>query len=341
MNPPNSAALTRSTTTSLAAVSDDRAAFFSPRQREMIRNMFAGGADEQEFQALMAIAETRKLNPLLKQVYFIKRWDSQKKQEVWSVQTSIEGLRVIAERTGLYDGADAPKFEYNKDGSIKSATVTVYRKDRSRPISSTVFYAEAVQTTRDGNPTSFWARMPHRMLAKVAEADALHRAFPEDTGGLDHEDDVQMHEEAPVEAAPAPAKRAERPASARAAAAPAPTPAPAPSPAPAPEPELPPAAVEAVVEEEPAHAAPQDDVADAEFEADAEEDVGAMLLPFDSGAWAGKRVSDLKTEKVCQTFYKGFADVAAKATDPEVVTEKGTWAARIAEWATLNGWSVK
>jgi phage recombination protein Bet len=290
--------------------------------------MFAGGADESEFQALMTVAEARKLNPLLRQVYFIKRWDSQKKAEVWSVQTSIEGLRVIAERTGLYDGADAPRFEYHKDGTLRSATVTVYRKDRTRPISSTVFYAEAVQTTRDGNPTSFWARMPHRMLAKVAEADALHRAFPEDTSGVENEHDVAAHQEEQTQPAPRPAaKVAEVRTVEYREAESAPK-----APKAAPEP---PQEEEAAVSAEPVE---QEVVHDADFEQD---DVSSMLLPFDTGVWAGKRVSDLKSEKLCQTFYKGFADVASKSSDPAVVAEKSGWADTIAAWAAQNGWSVK
>jgi len=343
---PNPTALARpSTTTALATAAD--APFFTPRQREMIRNMFAGGASDEEFGALMSVAEARRLSPLHKQVYFVKRWDSVKRQEVWSVQTSIEGLRVIAERTGKYDGSDLPVFEYKKDGSLLSATVAVYRKDRPRPIFSKVFFDEAVQFTRDGAPTSFWKRMPHRMLAKCAESDALHRAFPEDMALGEDPYDADMDaavvsaqaavladerpapKPAPVEQVktPKPAPVERKPA---AAAPPPPPPPPPPAPAPEPEPEeepepMPPPAAEGVV--------------DAEFD-EAPEEVGSLVLPFETGKWVGKLVRDLNNEALVQAFYKGFRDVADKTSDDAVRAEKSLWANRVAAWAAENGWTV-
>ncbi len=41
-----------------------------------------------------------------------------------------------------------------------------------------------VQTTKTGEPTTFWRNMPEVMIAKVAEATALRRAFPMETSGL-------------------------------------------------------------------------------------------------------------------------------------------------------------
>lgn len=157
---------------------------FNPEQRKMIRDMYANGASETEFAALIAIAEARGLNPLLKQVYFVKRWDSNKRCEVWAVQGSIDGLRAIAQRTGLYDGQDEPEFEYEGQGKLKLARVRVYRKDWSRPAVGIAHWSEYAQTKKDGGLTSFWAGKGHIMLAKCAEALGLRKAFPEDMGGI-------------------------------------------------------------------------------------------------------------------------------------------------------------
>lgn len=157
---------------------------FTPEQQKMIREMYAPGSSESEFRALIAIAEARNLNPLLKQVYFVKRWDSQSKTEKWAVQGSIDGLRAIAQRTNLYDGQDEPEFEYDPKGGIRLAKVRVYRKDWHRPAVGVAHWSEYAQTKKDGGLTSFWANKPHVMLAKCAEALALRKAFPEDTGGL-------------------------------------------------------------------------------------------------------------------------------------------------------------
>lgn len=162
---------------------------FTEEQRRMIRDSFANGASDAEFAVLMEIAKARRLNPLLRQVHFVSRWDSQKGREVWATQVSIDGLRAVAERTGLYSGQDEPEFEEGPDGSPKLCRVKVYRKDWPRPAVGVAYWSEYVQTRKDKAtgrqiPTSFWQRMPHTMLAKCAESLALRKAFPEDTSGL-------------------------------------------------------------------------------------------------------------------------------------------------------------
>ena len=77
----------------------------------MIRDTYANGATDSEFAVLMEVAKVRKLNPLLRQVHFVKRWDNQRKRDVWAVQIGIDGLRAVAQRTGEYDGQDEPEFE--------------------------------------------------------------------------------------------------------------------------------------------------------------------------------------------------------------------------------------
>lgn len=157
---------------------------FTEQQEEMIRANFSTGATKSEFEVLMAIAKARKLNPLLKQVYFVKRKDKKLNKDVWSVQVSIDGLRAIAERTGAYDGQDEPEFEYNAEKEIILARVKVYKKGTSRPFVGVARWDEYVQKNYDGAPTKFWADMPFTMLGKCAEALAIRKAFPEDSGGL-------------------------------------------------------------------------------------------------------------------------------------------------------------
>ncbi len=177
---------------------------FSSEQRALVRNAFANGATEQEFSVLMEIASSRRLNPFMKQIHFVKRWDSQAKRDVWSCQVSIDGLRAIAERTGNYDGQDEPEFTYNEKNEIISAKVRVYRKDWKRPSVGIAYWEEFVQTTREGTPTRFWKTMPHVMLAKCAEAQALRKAFPEDMSGLYTSDEMQQATPQLEEVAPQP-----------------------------------------------------------------------------------------------------------------------------------------
>lgn len=162
---------------------------FSDEQRAMIRDTFANGATDSEFAVLMEIAKARRLNPLLRQIHFVKRYNTELRREVWAAQAAIDGLRAIAERTGLYAGQDDPEFVENPDGTIKLCKVRVWRSDWPRPAVGTAYWEEYVQTYRDkqsGKPvvSPMWKRMPHVMLAKVAESIALRKAFPEDTGGI-------------------------------------------------------------------------------------------------------------------------------------------------------------
>jgi phage recombination protein Bet len=173
---------------------------YTNEQQLMIRNTFANGANEQEFRVLMETARLRNLNPFLRQVHFVKRYDRDR-GHVWSVQVSIDGLRAIAERSGKYDGQDEPSFELDAKGKPLSCRVAVYRKDWSRPAVAVARWSEYIQTTKDGSPTRFWAQMPFVMLAKCAEALAIRKAFPEDTGGLYVPEEVQGGEE-PAEVVP-------------------------------------------------------------------------------------------------------------------------------------------
>lgn len=157
---------------------------FSAEQRQLIRDTYANGASDAEFAVLMEIAIARRLNPFLRQIHFVKRYDKTKKREVWSAQAAIDGLRAQAERTRLYDGQDEPEYEYNDANKLHCCKVRVYRKDWSRPAVGVAYFAEYVQNTSEGGPNSFWREKPHVMLAKCAEALAIRKAFPEDTSGL-------------------------------------------------------------------------------------------------------------------------------------------------------------
>jgi phage recombination protein Bet len=157
---------------------------FSPEQRQIILDSFLNGASEAEAKVLMELARVRRLNPITKQIHFVKRWDSMKGREVWAAQVGIDGFRAIAERTGVYDGQDEPVYEYDAKGALKLCKVSVYRKDISRPFVGVAHFSEYVQTKKDKTPNSFWAEKPHIMLAKCAEALAFRKGFPEDLSGL-------------------------------------------------------------------------------------------------------------------------------------------------------------
>ena len=89
-----------------------------------------------------------------------------------------------AERTGNLDGW---KTKLEGEGNQMKAIVEIFRKDWSHSFTHEVYWEEAVQRKKDGQPTQFWAKQPRFQLRKVAMAQAFRLAFPEEIGGLPYE----------------------------------------------------------------------------------------------------------------------------------------------------------
>ncbi len=144
-------------------------------------------------------AQRTGLDPFAKQIYMVSRYDGRTKKQRWTIQTAIDGYRLIADRTGCYVGSTETWAE-NGDGLV-SATVTVDKMVAGVrcSFSATAHWNEYVQTSRDGKPMLMWARMPHRMLAKCAEALALRKAFPQDLSGMYTAEEMAQDEVEPAE----------------------------------------------------------------------------------------------------------------------------------------------
>lgn len=160
--------------------------------KQLVKDTYCKGASDMEAKLFLNACQRTGLEPG-KQIYAVKRWDSGLKREVMSVQTGIDGYRLIAERTGCYAPGREPTYSYDKDTKLVSATAYVKKltKDGTwHEVSATAFYEEYVQKTKEGLPTKFWKQMPHGQLAKCAEALALRRAFPSELSGLYTQDEM-------------------------------------------------------------------------------------------------------------------------------------------------------
>jgi phage recombination protein Bet len=161
---------------------------YNAEQMAVIRRTVAKDCSEHEFELFMEVCKRSRLDPFRKQIYAISRGGKM------TIQTSIDGFRVIAQRSGKYEGQTEPEWcgpdgnwqtVWIAKGPPAAARVGVYRTGFREPLYAVARYESYVQE-------NLWKKMPEVMLSKCAEALALRKAFPEDLSGLyTHEEMAQ------------------------------------------------------------------------------------------------------------------------------------------------------
>lgn len=160
---------------------------------ELIKRTFCKGATDDELQLFIQACKKTGLDPFARQIFAVKRWDSSSKKEVMSIQTAIDGYRLIADRTGKYVPGKDVEFTYDKNGQLYSAKAYVKKMTPDgvwHDVSAVAFWKEYVQTTKEGKPTIFWLKKAHIMLSKCAESLALRKAFPAELSGIYTHDEM-------------------------------------------------------------------------------------------------------------------------------------------------------
>jgi phage recombination protein Bet len=168
-------------------ITEENPAVQERKRIELIKTTVCKGSTDDEFALFMHASKRTGLDPLMRQIHAVKRWDSKEKREVMSIQTGIDGYRLIAERTGRYVPGSDTKYQYDDKGRLISATAFVKKQTSDgqwHEIPCTAFYSEYVGTTKDGSPNRMWKDKPHIMLAKCGEALALRKCFPAELSGV-------------------------------------------------------------------------------------------------------------------------------------------------------------
>lgn len=173
----------------------------SAERIELIKKTVADGASDVELELFLYQAQRTGLDPLTRQIYAVFRWQKvqDKKTGAWrqerrmTIQTAIDGFRLVAERTGKYAGQLGPLW-CGPDGEWKdvwlgpsapaAAKVGILRSDFREPLWAVADWKSYVQKNAQGVVTTMWQRMAPTMIAKCAEALGLRRAFPQELSGL-------------------------------------------------------------------------------------------------------------------------------------------------------------
>ena len=153
---------------------------WSANDLEALRQTVAKDCDEAQFKVFVMAAKRLGLDPFARQIVPIVQGGRM------TPQTTIDGLRLIAERTRKYGGQLGPFWcgkdgiwheAWLDDGPPAAAKVAVIRRDFQEPMWGV---ARFKSYAKGGT----WEKLPDVMIAKVAESLALRKAFPNELSGL-------------------------------------------------------------------------------------------------------------------------------------------------------------
>jgi phage recombination protein Bet len=167
---------------------------YTREQIDLIKRQVAVGVTDDELRLFLYQCQRTGLDALTKQIYAIKRGGR------LTIQTAIDGFRLIAQRTGDYRGQVGP-FWCGANGIWAdvwlsneppvASKVGVWRKEFQEPVWGVARTDAYAARNERGQLSGLWRTMADTMVAKCAEALALRKAFPHELSGIYSGDEVQ------------------------------------------------------------------------------------------------------------------------------------------------------
>jgi len=160
--------------------------FWDEKQIAALKQIGLDNAPKGELGVFLHYCQRTGLDPFARQIYMISRGGK------YTIQASIDGLRIVAQRSGKY-GGQTKTLWCGDDGVWKdvwlektpptAAMVGVYVLGNEHPTYATAKF-DSYAVSYSGKLSGLWAKMPDLMIAKCAEALALRKAFPQDLSGV-------------------------------------------------------------------------------------------------------------------------------------------------------------
>ena len=168
-----------SNSSALAVNSDQN--FWDEQQLAALKQIGLTNAPKPELAVFLHYCQRTGLDPFARQIYMIERGGR------YTIQSSIDGLRIVAQRSNEYAGQAGP-FWCGADGVwtdvwLQATPPTAAKVGVMRKGFTEVLWAVAKFESYNAN-SPIWKKMPDLMIAKCAEALALRKAFPNDLSGI-------------------------------------------------------------------------------------------------------------------------------------------------------------
>ena len=148
-------------------------------QLTLVKTISAKNCTDVEFRLFCITAKQYGLNPLKKEIWAVKYGYSPA-----NIMVGRDGYLTIAHKSGQFNGMKTEYFSSKFDKELDKiktheqrandsyAECTVYRKDMEHPITVRAYYKEYFN-----EKSPVWKDKPITMICKVAESQALRKAF--------------------------------------------------------------------------------------------------------------------------------------------------------------------